>query len=310
MSGLGINVDKTKAVKIGVLRDRSLKWEGKCRMEWTNKFTVLGIDYNVDAMGDITTLNVEKKITDIKKLIRLWQARKLSPYGKVTVIKSLFLSKITHLLLSLPSPKKTLFNEINTLFKNFLWNNKPPKFRKEIIEADIPDGGVRLHNLEKFDLALKLGWAKRLLKNESKWTVFPTYWDIYDIFTFGPDRMDRIEDVIYNPFCSDFIKSVKTLFKTEIITHMDVIHEVPIWLNPNLRIDLKKIGLTRVSEHSMILWMHMENQWIYKHSKKPTNLKPIFWNMVVFVRKSNRFSDSKISLFLKPHYLETAMSML
>ena len=87
------------------------------------------------------------------------------------------------------------------------------------------------------DLALKLGWAKRLLKSESKWTVFPTYWDIYDIFTFGPDRMDQIEDVIYNPFWSDFIKSVKTLFKTEFITHMDVIHEVPIWFNPNLRID-------------------------------------------------------------------------
>ena len=102
VSGLGINVDKTKAVKIGVTRDRSLNWEGRYGMEWTNKFTVLGIDYNVDDMGEITTLNVEKKITDIKKLIRLWQARKLSPYGKVTVIKSLFLSKITHLLLSLP----------------------------------------------------------------------------------------------------------------------------------------------------------------------------------------------------------------
>ena len=36
------------------------------------------------------------------------------------------------------------------------------------------------------------------------------------------------------------IKSVKCLFKTDIITHMDVIHEVPIWFNPNLRIDFKK----------------------------------------------------------------------
>ena len=162
------------------------------------------------------------------------------PYGKVTVIKSLFLSKITHLLLSLPSPKKTLFTEINTLFKNFLWNNKPAKFRKEIIEADILDGGLRLHNLEKFDLALKLGWAKRMLKSESKWTIFPTYWDLYDVFTYGPDKLDRIEDIIYNPFWSDFITSIKCLFKTDIITQMDIIHEVPIWFNPNLRIDFKK----------------------------------------------------------------------
>ena len=39
---------------------------------------------------------------------------------------------------------------------------------------------------------------------------------------------------MHNPFWSDFIKSVKTLFKTDIITHMDVIHEVPIWFNPNI----------------------------------------------------------------------------
>ena len=46
ISGLGINVDKTKAVKLGATRDTSLYWEGKYGMEWTNKFTVLGIDYN------------------------------------------------------------------------------------------------------------------------------------------------------------------------------------------------------------------------------------------------------------------------
>ena len=107
ISGLSINVHKTKAVKIGALRESSLPWEGKYGMEWTEKFTVLGVQYNVN------------KINDLKKLVKLWQARKLSPYSKVTVIKSLFLSKITHLLLSLPSPNKALFKEINTLFKNF-----------------------------------------------------------------------------------------------------------------------------------------------------------------------------------------------
>ena len=41
VSGLGINVDKTKAIKPGATRDRSLYWEGRYGMEWTNKFTVL-----------------------------------------------------------------------------------------------------------------------------------------------------------------------------------------------------------------------------------------------------------------------------
>ena len=240
ISGLGINVDKTKAVKIGALRDRSLPWEGKYGMEWTDTFTVLGVQYNVNKMSDITTINIEKKINDIKNLIKLWQARKLSPYGKVTVIKSLFLSKITHLLLSLPSPNKLLFKEIDAIFKNFIWNNKPPKFRKEIMESDIMDGGMKLHNLQNFDQALKLGWAKRLLTSQSKWTIYPTYWDIYDCFEYGPDRLDRTTEVIYNPFWLDFINSVKSINKTEIILHRDIIHESPLWFNPNLKINFKK----------------------------------------------------------------------
>ena len=46
--------------------------------------------------------------------------------------------------------------------------------------------------------------------------------------------------MVYNPFWSDFIKSVDALHKTDIIIHMVIIHEAPIWLNPNLKIDLKK----------------------------------------------------------------------
>ena len=52
--------------------------------------------------------------------------------------------------------------------------------------------------------------------------------------------MERIKDVIYNPFWSDFRKGVDALFKTDIITHMDIIHETPLWFNPNLKIDFKK----------------------------------------------------------------------
>ena len=94
--------------------------------------------------------------------------------------------------------------------------------------------------MEKFDLALKFGWAKRLLRSESKWTVFPNFWGIYDAFTFGPDKLEATKEVIYNPFWHDFIRSFNALFKTDIIVQMDIIHELPIWYNPNLRLIFKK----------------------------------------------------------------------
>ena len=74
--------------------------------------------------------------------------RTLTPYGKVVIITSLLISKITHILLS---PSTTL-SQLEELFYDFLWNDKPPKFRNEIVEANTNDGGLKLHNLKKFDV--------------------------------------------------------------------------------------------------------------------------------------------------------------
>ena len=79
-----------------------------------------------------------------------------------------------------------------------------------------------------------------LLTSQSKWTIYPSFWDIYDCFEYGPDRLDRITEVIYNPFRLDFIKSVKSIYKTDIISHRDIIHETPLWFNPHLKIIFKK----------------------------------------------------------------------
>ena len=59
MSGLGVNREKTKAIKIGAYRGRSIPWEGKFGLTWTTTFEVLGIKYNMNAMSDITELNLK-----------------------------------------------------------------------------------------------------------------------------------------------------------------------------------------------------------------------------------------------------------
>ena len=89
-------------------------------------------------------------------------------------------------------------------------------------------------------MSLKLGWAKRLLRSDSKWTVFPNLWGIYDAFTFGPDKLEATKEVIYNPFWHDFIISFNVLFKTDIMVQMDVIHELPLWFNPKLKLNFKR----------------------------------------------------------------------
>ena len=92
------------------------------------------------------------------------------------------MSKFTHMLLSLPSPSEELIEELNTLFKGFLWSGKSHKFRREILEAETKDGGPKLPIIKLFGIALKPGWLKRFIRSNSKWTVFPKDFELEGLF--------------------------------------------------------------------------------------------------------------------------------
>ena len=154
--GLEINNEKTKIVKIGASRGSSISSQGKFGFNWTTTFEILGIYYDITKMGEITEININRKMGEIRKLIRIWSARNLTPYGKVCIIKSLLMSKITHMLQSLPSPNVLCIQELYNTFSSFLWCGKPPKWRKEILEGEIHHGGLKLHNIVTFDQTLQL----------------------------------------------------------------------------------------------------------------------------------------------------------
>ena len=89
ISGLAINRNKTRVITIGALGGRSISWEGKFGLKWTSEFEVLGIKYKIDSMESITDDNIQIQFS-------VWNSRALTPYGKVVIIRSLLMSKITH----------------------------------------------------------------------------------------------------------------------------------------------------------------------------------------------------------------------
>ena len=119
ISGLDINKEKNKVVKLGALRGSNITWQCKFGFNWSDKFEILGIHYDMTNLNAITDPNIHQKLGEIKQLIRIWSSRNLTPYGKVTIIKSLLIPKITHMLLSLPSPSPSCFTEINNVFSKF-----------------------------------------------------------------------------------------------------------------------------------------------------------------------------------------------
>ena len=68
----------------------------------------MGIIFSTN-IGEMTHLNFNPKRFEIKQIINIWMKRLLTPLGRIAVIKSLLISKLSYLLLSLPNPLEFLY---------------------------------------------------------------------------------------------------------------------------------------------------------------------------------------------------------
>ena len=86
----------------------------------------------------------------MENIIKSWSRRKITLPGKITVIKSLAISKFVHLFLALPNPPGNLVQNLNKLFYKFLWNSGSDKIKRKIIIKDITKGGLRMIQIDSF----------------------------------------------------------------------------------------------------------------------------------------------------------------
>ena len=85
-------------------------------LEWgKTTFQLLGIQFSIN-LKDITNNNMVPKIIKIKNILKQWKKRNLTPIGKITVLKTLVLSKLNHIFISLPTPSEQKLKEIEKYF--------------------------------------------------------------------------------------------------------------------------------------------------------------------------------------------------
>ena len=209
-------------------------------LEWSQKSTSLGILYDINNFANITDQNIDEKIKEIQKLIFIWNGRYLTPYGKIIIIKSLSISKITHVLLSLPSPSPFTINKLEKIFHEFIWGKKNPKFRKEIMENALNLGGLKMTNLCTFDSALKLSWLKRIINQTDGWVEFPQEFKIQNIFKYGDNYTKKLLTEIRNEFWKDIILSVQKLEKVCNIFNHGQLQCSPLWYNSQLQLSYRQ----------------------------------------------------------------------
>ena len=103
-SGLKMNLDITKCIWFGCVRPPENIVQHEVNIEKNpEKLTVLGVEFTTD-LKEITKINLKKKIESIQRELYQWTKRNVIPISKITVIRSLMLAKIVHILIALPDP--------------------------------------------------------------------------------------------------------------------------------------------------------------------------------------------------------------
>ena len=203
-------------------------------LEWgTTEFDLLGLEFSV-YLNRMVEMNYNKAFEKIERNIRHWKRRYLTPLGKITVIKTLFLSKLNHLFLSLPTPNNNILIHINNIMYKFVWDNGPDKIKRTIITQEYKYGGLKMIDICTFIKGLKATWMRRLVKSESApWvTLFESQiCKIGTMVTFGNLWFSHLINKTSNQFWKDILTIWQEIgYKQKFTSNYDVLNS-PIWYN-------------------------------------------------------------------------------
>ena len=172
-SGLYPNLSKCEIAGIGVLKGANVALCGMKTLNLVNEsIKILGIhiSYNKSLQND---LNFCETVKNMCNVLNLWKMRHLTIEGKITVFKSLAISKIVYLSL-LTSVPKSITDELKIIQKSFLWGKKKPKIKHQTLCNDFKDEGLKNVDIEHKIESLKCSWIKRLYdENFHEWKIIP-----------------------------------------------------------------------------------------------------------------------------------------
>ena len=135
---------------------------------------VLGIHFSYNKKIE-TEENFIRHVRKIEKVLKLWRMRNLALEGKITIFKTLAISKIIHLSLVTNIPTQ-IINELNKRQKEFIWNEKSPKIKHSTLCNKYESGDLKNLNFLSKVISLQCSWIKRLYDNSSHpWKIIPSY---------------------------------------------------------------------------------------------------------------------------------------
>lgn len=246
-SGLKVNDSKTRAVWIGSKKFSGETFNHRFKLDWSQTdFTILGIKFscNLDTIIDI---NFNEKITQIEKELKQWSKRILTPFGRITILKTLIIAKLNHLFIALPDPSEEMITKLNTLCYNFIWQAKTDKIKRDILIQEYNKGGLKMIHLRNYISALKIGWIRRLINSNSKYkTLFEhMYTNVEMMINRGETYIEDIKKDCKNKFWIDVLSAWKNYCSVISPENVDDVMGINLWNNKNIKINNETVFLKK-----------------------------------------------------------------
>ena len=116
------------------------------------------------------------------------------------------------------------------------------RVKKEILQNNYDNGGLKIINLNAFILSLKSTWIRRLFQKDNKWqNMFMSFIDTDKFYNCGSDYIQKIQSKLKNTFWKDVLLSWEKVIEKEQNFNWHFFLANPIWFNNKIKIDNKSI---------------------------------------------------------------------
>ena len=217
-TGFTLSYEKTTIFRMGSLQGSDASLYTQSQVAWTDEpVNVLGISVGY---GNIADLNYQNLYEKSSQVLQLWRHRGLSLAGKVLIINVLISSLFIYKMCVLPRIPTQLISKLSNLFNIFLWDGKKPKIPLRVLQGDRKSGGMKLVNLRKRDMAVKVTWFN-ILRTDDKTAKLAYYF-------ICPLLGERIWECNFHPAdVNDIIQPSSNSFWYDVLQAWASLHYCP-----------------------------------------------------------------------------------
>ena len=204
------------------------------KLNWNKtNFEMLGIKFSVN-LWEMTDINYSPKLSDIQKLIDQWKRRRLTPLGRLSIIKSLLIPKLNHLILTIPNPGQEYLRKLEIELYKFLWGSSTHRIKKNTIVQDYRFGGLKMIDYTEFIVALKTSWIRRIFHTDTKWVKLleaTLQMKVSELLLKGSVFILDISKTVQNRFWKDVLTSWVKITNANSDIDSNILSD-HIWYNP------------------------------------------------------------------------------